>query len=115
MTATSGLAHAGGGAQARGGREAAAPIAIVGIGCQYPGVRGPEALWRLIAEGRSSVGPVPESRIELGFDVERFLDPRPRIPGRISNALAGFIEHPDRFDPVPFGLTPRDAAAMTMA
>ena len=88
------------------------PIAIVGIGCRFPGARGPEALWRIVALGRSTVGEVPEHRVQLGYSIDRYHDPRPRMPGRISSCKAGFIEHPERFDPLPFGLTPRDAAAM---
>ncbi|MFD9419417.1 SDR family NAD(P)-dependent oxidoreductase [Streptomyces goshikiensis] len=39
------------------------PIAIVGIGCRFPGgVKSPDGLWRLAAEGRSTVGPVPAGR-----------------------------------------------------
>ncbi|MCH7866542.1 MAG: acyltransferase domain-containing protein [Myxococcales bacterium] len=88
------------------------PIAIIGIGCRFPGARGPEALWRIIIENRCTVSEVPEHRIELGYSVDRYYDPRPRIPGRISSCKAGFIDHPERFDPLPFGLTPRDAAAL---
>ncbi|MFD3925649.1 type I polyketide synthase [Streptomyces sp. NPDC058614] len=39
------------------------PIAIVGMGCRFPGgVETPGDLWRLAAEGRRTVGPVPPSR-----------------------------------------------------
>ena len=61
---------------------------------------------------RCSVREVPQHRIDLGYSVDHYFDPRERIPGRISSAKAGFIEHPERFDPVRFGLTPRDAAVM---
>ncbi|MET9418698.1 type I polyketide synthase [Streptomyces klenkii] len=41
----------------------AEPIAIVGIGCRFPGgVETPGGLWRLAAEGRQTVGPVPAGR-----------------------------------------------------
>ncbi|MDG2332724.1 MAG: beta-ketoacyl synthase N-terminal-like domain-containing protein [Myxococcota bacterium] len=88
------------------------PIALVGIGCRFPGARGPEELWRTLIERRCSVGDVPQHRIDLGYSVEHYFDPRARIPGRISSIKAGFVEHPEKFDPVRFGLTPRDAAAM---
>ncbi len=92
--------------------EPAAPIAIVGIGCRYPGARGPEELWRVARDGEFTVRDVPEHRVEFGFDIQRFHDDRARIPGRISSIKAGFIDHPEEFDPLPFGLTPRDAAAL---
>ncbi|WP_087930123.1 type I polyketide synthase [Streptomyces albireticuli] len=41
----------------------AEPIAIVGIGCRFPGgVETSGGLWRLAAEGRQTVGPVPAGR-----------------------------------------------------
>ncbi|MEW2580973.1 type I polyketide synthase [Streptomyces syringium] len=39
------------------------PVAIIGIGCRFPGgVESAGGLWRLAAAGRSTVGPVPEGR-----------------------------------------------------
>lgn len=43
------------------------PIAIVGIGCRFPGgVESPGGLWRLAAEGRRTAGPVPSGRWDAG-------------------------------------------------
>ncbi|MCX5205772.1 type I polyketide synthase [Streptomyces sp. NBC_00237] len=43
------------------------PIAIVGIGCRFPGgVDAPGGLWRLAAEGRQTAGPVPAGRWDAG-------------------------------------------------
>ncbi|WP_172384683.1 type I polyketide synthase [Streptomyces sp. MNP-20] len=39
------------------------PIAVVGMGCRFPGgVETPGGLWHLAAQGRSTVGPVPADR-----------------------------------------------------
>ncbi|WP_277816917.1 type I polyketide synthase [Streptomyces caatingaensis] len=41
----------------------AEPIAIVGMGCRFPGgVESPGGLWQLAAQGRSTVGRVPAER-----------------------------------------------------
>ncbi|MGW3831580.1 type I polyketide synthase [Streptomyces microflavus] len=43
------------------------PIAIVGIGCRFPGgVESADGLWQLAAEGRKTAGPVPEGRWDAG-------------------------------------------------
>lgn len=103
---------AGASLDAAGDAPARDGIAIIGIGCRYPGVHGPGAFWELMRAGRSTVGPVPPERVALGYDLDRYLDPRPRVPGRVSSPYGGFLEHPDRFDPLPFGLTPREVRAM---
>ncbi|MEV4742523.1 type I polyketide synthase [Streptomyces sp. NPDC049555] len=44
------------------------PIAIIGIGCRFPGgADSPQRLWQLLVEGRDTVGTVPTSR----WDAER--------------------------------------------
>ena len=87
-------------------------IAIIGIGCRYPGVHGPLDFLDLIRSDRSTVSAPPASRIEHGYDIDRYLDPRARVPGKISSPYAGFLDHIEQFDPAPFGLIPRDVRAM---
>ena len=87
-------------------------IAIVGIGCRYADTRGPEEFWEVVRSGRNTVRDAPQHRIDLGYDIPHFYDPRPRIPGRISSKKGGFLEHPELFDPIPFGIAPRDALTM---
>lgn len=54
--------------------EATVPVAIVGIGCRLPGgVDSPAGLWRLAADGRETVGPVPPDR----WDGERLAAQQP--------------------------------------
>jgi acyl transferase domain-containing protein/NADPH-dependent curcumin reductase CurA/acyl carrier protein len=55
---------------------------------------------------------VPQHRIDLGYDIEHFYDPRTKLPGRVSLPRAGFVDHPELFDPIAFGLSPRDAISM---
>ncbi|MGB1225571.1 MAG: beta-ketoacyl synthase N-terminal-like domain-containing protein, partial [Mycobacterium sp.] len=44
------------------------PIAVIGLGCRFPGgpgegnIQGTDAFWEFLSEGRSSVGEVPEQR-----------------------------------------------------
>jgi polyketide synthase 12/myxalamid-type polyketide synthase MxaB/epothilone polyketide synthase D len=88
------------------------PIAIVGIGCRFPGADGPAEFWKLIRDGGFAVREVPEHRVELGFNIHDVYDPRPGTPGKIGSPRYGFLDHPELFDPLPFGLTPRDAVGM---
>ena len=38
------------------------PIAIVGIGCRFPGGDGPEAFWRILRDGVDKVTATPPER-----------------------------------------------------
>jgi len=88
------------------------PIAVVGIGCRYADARGPAEFWEIVRSGRNTVRDAPQHRIDLGYDIDHFYDPRLRIPGKISSIKAGFLEHPELFDPAAFGIAPRDALTM---
>jgi myxalamid-type polyketide synthase MxaE and MxaD len=87
---------------------AAEPVAIVGIGCRFPGANGPEEFWRLLREGRDAITEMPADR----FDLEALYDPRPGTPGKICTRNGGFLEGVDRFDAAFFGISPREAARM---
>jgi acyl transferase domain-containing protein/NADPH:quinone reductase-like Zn-dependent oxidoreductase/acyl carrier protein len=83
-------------------------IAIVGIGCRFPGARGPEGFWRLLRDRRDAISEVPPDR----FDLKSVYDARPGIPGKIYSRWGGFLDHVDQFDPYFFGISPREAASM---
>jgi len=84
------------------------PLAIIGIGCRFPGANNPAEFWRLLREGLDAIGPVPPSR----WDVERFYDPDPKKPDKTNSRWGGFVEKIDEFDPQFFGIAPREVDSM---
>ncbi len=81
-------------------------IAIIGIGCRFPGgAGGPRAFWSLLKEGFDAITEAPASR--PGFN--ELFDPDPRKPGRVYTRRGGFLERVDLFDAQFFGISPREA------
>jgi acyl transferase domain-containing protein len=80
-------------------------IAIIGMGCRFPGASNPDAFWRMLCERQSGVREVPGER----WDFARFFHPDARTPGKIAGRWGGFLEDLDRFDASFFGISPREA------
>ncbi|MGW8066176.1 beta-ketoacyl synthase N-terminal-like domain-containing protein, partial [Streptomyces ziwulingensis] len=73
-------------------------LAVVGVSCRFPGAADPDALWRLLAAGTSSVGEVPPGRWTG--------------PAAARTPRAGaFLDTPQvqGFDAAFFGVSPREA------
>ncbi len=84
-------------------------IAIVGIGCRYPGdANTPEEFWDLIIGKKDALGPIPKDR----WDNEGLYAPEWRRAGKISVNRGGFIKSIDKFDAGFFGISPLEAQRM---
>jgi len=78
-------------------------IAIVGIGCRFPGAGSPAAYWDLLCSGDDAVGAPPPGR----WDVPSW---QREVPNFV--AAGGYIDGIDQFDPKFFAISPREAAAI---
>ncbi len=84
------------------------PLAIIGMGCRFPGAPSPEAFWRLLHEGLDAVSEVPPER----WDVDAVYDPTPSTPGKTYTRTGAFLDQVDQFEPSFFGISGGEAASM---
>ncbi|MGW2157708.1 amino acid adenylation domain-containing protein [Nonomuraea sp. NPDC001699] len=76
----------------------AGAIAVIGIAGRYPDAPDLAAFWENLAAGRHSLSRVPGDRTRDGWPVDLM--------------WGGFLDGVTDFDPLLFGITPRDAALM---
>jgi acyl transferase domain-containing protein len=76
-------------------------LAIVGMACRLPGADGLDAFWRLVAEGRTAWGPLPESR----FSRDLYFHPEKSRVGKSYSEMGAVVS--DRpVDPTVCPITP---------
>ena len=74
------------------------PIAVIGLGCRFPGAPHVDAYWDLLLSSRDAISSVPSDRWDPA---------QGRSPG-----FGGFLEGVDEFDAEFFGLSSREADLM---
>jgi len=85
------------------------PIAIVGLGCRFPGgASTPHRFWRLLETGTDAVREIPPER----WDINTYYDSNPAAPAKMNTRWAGLLDQVDQFDAEFFGIAPREAAAL---
>ncbi|MEU6129880.1 SDR family NAD(P)-dependent oxidoreductase [Saccharopolyspora sp. NPDC047091] len=84
------------------------PIAIVGISGRFPQADDLDEYWANLRDGRDCIGEVPADR----WDWRAYWgDPR-QEPGRTNVKHGGFMDGVADFDPLFFGIAPKDAVHM---
>ncbi|HEY2577786.1 MAG TPA: amino acid adenylation domain-containing protein [Streptosporangiaceae bacterium] len=73
-------------------------IAIIGIAGRYPQAENLDEFWRLLEEGRDCITQFPADRRRAGWPVD--------------SMWGAFLDGVEEFDPLFFGITPRDADLM---
>ncbi|WP_431951477.1 type I polyketide synthase [Nocardia lijiangensis] len=84
-------------------------VAIVGVGCRFPGgVGSAEGLWGLVADGVDVVSGLP---VDRGWDLGLFSSD-PDAVGKSYAVSGGFLHDAAEFDAGFFGISPREALGM---
>ena len=83
------------------------PIAVVGIGCRFPGASGPDEYWKMILNGGCGIGEVPDDRWSSSF-----FDPNPDAIYKSRSKWGGFIKNYSDFDPAFFDISPAETSAI---
>lgn len=91
-------------------RQQTQPIAIVGMGCRFPGgANDPESFWQLLNIGMDAIREVPPQR----WNINKYYDPNPEAIGKTYTREGGFLDiEIDEFDAEFFGLAPREVVMM---
>jgi acyl transferase domain-containing protein len=85
-------------------------FAIVGVGCRLPAkANSLDEFWSFLKRGDSAIRSTPTDR----WDPREFYDPDRERPGKSYVNEAAWLDLDLRsFDPIPFGMTPREAAGL---
>lgn len=85
-------------------------VAIIGIGCRFPGGIGDaDSFWNFVLHKGDAVADIPKDR----WDADKYYDPDPDTPGRMYTRRGSFLTQEfRRFDADFFGISHREAAVL---
>lgn len=81
------------------------PIAIIGIGCRFPGAKGVKEFWRIVRDGLETTADYPGGRFP-------WIDSAYAVADGIATRRGGFLPELEKFDAEFFGISPREAAEL---
>lgn len=89
-------------------------IAIVGVGCRFPGAHGPLEYWDLLLKGESQQRVFPKEDVSTSkrWNFDHFFHPSAENPGTATHRTVTFIDDIDKFDYEFFRLSPKESSEM---
>ncbi|WP_338862076.1 amino acid adenylation domain-containing protein [Mycetohabitans rhizoxinica] len=84
------------------------PIAIIGLAGRFPGAADIDSFWNNLKNGVDSISEIPAER----WEHSKYYSRDRSLKGKIHTKWGGFIDDIDRFDPLFFNISPRDAERM---
>ncbi|XP_007555850.2 phthiocerol synthesis polyketide synthase type I PpsD-like [Poecilia formosa] len=88
--------------------EAENGVAVVGIGCNFPGGEGLDNFWKVLVEGRNCSVSIPRER----FDMASWYDPDDTKAGKSRTFNAALIDRFNEFDHKFFGISDSEVEQM---
>lgn len=83
------------------------PVAVVGLSCRFPQASNKKEFWELLKQGKNAISHLPKQRLDLLKGTKEYDSYQPNYP-----YWGGYIEKIEQFDPLFFGITPREAILM---
>ncbi len=80
-------------------------IAIVGMACRFPGARNYDEFWENLIQAKNSIVEIPAER----WDWEEYYGDPEKEKNKTKIKWGGFIEDMDKFDPLFFNISPKEA------
>jgi polyketide synthase PksM len=83
-------------------------VAIIGLSGRYPGSADLSEFWKNLSIGTNCITEVPRDR----WNWQEYYDPDKGKSGKIYTRWGGFLEDIDKFDPLFFKISPKEAKAI---
>ncbi len=80
-------------------------IAVIGMSGRYPLAKDLDTFWENLRQGRDCITEIPQTR----WNYQQYFAPGRKQAGKIYHKWGGFVDDADKFDPLFFKISPREA------